>query len=129
MTVRVALRCSWEDCAPPMTRSVRREFIASMHRALGFSKAGSFTVLPGNFQSSPVTGSLEYECYRDRCAPCGKWMRLTEARLAADMTTTDATTRATAVEEAIRTRIVKKRQWRNTCILAREKNWAVCAMA
>ena len=40
----------------------------------------------------------------------------------------DAAAWAAAEEEAICTRIVKKRQRRNTCALARERNWAVRAM-
>ena len=44
------------------------------------------------------------------------------------MATEEAEARAAVEEEVIRARIVKKRQWRNMCALAREQNWAVCAM-
>ena len=57
-------------------------------------------------------------------------IRAAEARIATEMAAVeaaDATPRAAAEEEAIRTR--KKWQRRNTRTLAREKNRAVCAMA
>ncbi|KAE8789877.1 hypothetical protein D1007_35840 [Hordeum vulgare] len=58
-------------------------------------------------------------------------VRVAEAYIAAEMAeaeAVDAAARATAQEEAICARIFKKRQWRNTCALAREQNRAIREM-
>ena len=132
MAVRIALRRSREDSARPTDGSVRRDAIASAHRALGSSGAGSSRSRPEHL-SFPITGRAEYESHRERAARRGKErIRAAEARIAAEMAAAeaaDAAARAAAEEEAIRARIVKKRQRRNTRALAREQNRAVRAMA
>ena len=117
MAVHIALCCSWEDNARPKDESVRRDAIASTYWVLGSSGAGSLRSWQPEHLSFPITGRADYESHRDQCACRGKErIRAAEARLAADM----ATARADAEEEAIRARIVKKRQRRNTRALARE---------
>ena len=132
MAVRIALRRSREDSARPTDGSVRRDAIASAHRALGSSGAGSSRSRPEHL-SFPITGRADYESHRERAARRGKErIRAAEARIAAEMAAAeaaDAAARAAAEEEAIRACIVKKRQRRNTRALAREQNRAVRAMA
>ena len=124
MAVRIALRRSREDSARPTDGSVRRDAIASAHRALGSSGAGSSRSRQPEHLSFPITGRADYESHRERAARRGKErIRAAEARIAAEMAAAeaaDAAARAAAEEEAIRARIVKKRQRRNTRVLARE---------
>ena len=121
MAVRIALRRSREDSARPTDGSVRRDSIASAHRALGSSGAGSSRSRPEHL-SFPITGRADYESHRERAARRGKErIRAAEARIAAEMAAAeaaDAAARVAAEEEAIRARIVKKRQRRNTRALA-----------
>ncbi|KAE8810904.1 hypothetical protein D1007_12253 [Hordeum vulgare] len=47
----------------------------------------------------------------------------------AEAMATDAAARAAVEEEAIRARILKKRQRQSTCALVREQNWVIREMA
>nr|XP_040255115.1 MEIOTIC F-BOX protein MOF-like [Aegilops tauschii subsp. strangulata] len=70
------------------------------------------------------TNEADYESYRERAARRGKErIRAAEGRIAAKMAAAEAAdvaAWAATEEEAIHARIVKKRQRRNTCVLARE---------
>ena len=103
MSVRIAL-CSREDNTRPTDGSVRHDAIASTHGALRSSGAGSsWSQKPENL-SFPITGRENYESHRN------------------DAEAADAAAWAAAEEEALRARIVKKRQRRNMRALAREQN-------
>ena len=123
MAVRIALRRSREDSARPTDGSVRRDAIASAHRALGSSGAGSSRSRQPEHLSFPITGRAEYESHRERAARRGKErIRAAEARIAAEMAAAEAADEvagAVAEEEAIHARIVKKRRRRSTRALAR----------
>uniref|UniRef100_A0A453K4Z2 Uncharacterized protein n=1 Tax=Aegilops tauschii subsp. strangulata TaxID=200361 RepID=A0A453K4Z2_AEGTS len=99
---------------------------------LASSGAGSSWSRPEHL-SFPITGRAEYESHRKWAAHRGKErIRAAEARIVTEMAAAeaaDAAVRAAAEEEAIRARIVKKRQQRNALGLAREQNRAVRAMA
>ena len=124
MAVHIPLRRSQEDSARPTNGSVRRDSIASSQWALGSSGARSSRSQLAENLFFPITGRADYEYHQDRAARHGNEMiRAAEARIAAKMAAAeaaDAAARAAVEEEVVRTRIVKKRQRRNTCALARE---------
>ena len=72
MAVRIALRRSREDSARPTDGSVRRDAIASAHRALGSSGAGSSRSRQPEHLSFPITGQADYESHRVRAAAGGR---------------------------------------------------------
>ncbi|KAE8788881.1 Pyrophosphate-energized vacuolar membrane proton pump [Hordeum vulgare] len=84
-------------------------------------------------RADPSIGSTDFKSHRERATRRGnERIRIAEAYLAEEMSeveAVDAAARAAAHEEAIRARILKKRQRRNTRALAREQNRAVREMA
>ena len=108
MAVHIALHRSWEDSARPTDGSVLRDTIASAHRALKSSDAGS-SQSRSEHLSFPITGRAEYESHQERAARRGKErIRAVEACIVVEIAAADAAAQAAAEEEAIRARIVKK---------------------
>ncbi|KAE8820692.1 E3 ubiquitin-protein ligase XB3 [Hordeum vulgare] len=111
-----------------MGGSVRRDSIASTRRVLGFSWAGSSK----SRRADPSTRPMDFKSHQEWAARHGKErIRIVEAYLVEEMAeadVADAAERAAAEEEAIRARVLKKRQRRNPRALAREQNRVIHEM-
>ena len=80
---------------------MRRDALASAHRALGSSGAGSLWSRQPEHLSFPITCRADYESHWKRAAHCGKErIRAAEARIAADMAAAAAQAEDTAVQAA-----------------------------
>ncbi|KAE8800571.1 Pyrophosphate-energized vacuolar membrane proton pump [Hordeum vulgare] len=84
-----------------------------------------------SWRADPLAGPADFESHRERSSRHGKErIRIAEAYLTEEMTeAADAAARASAQEEAIRARILKKWHSHNTRTLAHEQNRVVREMA
>ncbi|KAE8784876.1 hypothetical protein D1007_41493 [Hordeum vulgare] len=84
-------------------------------------------------RADPSIGPANFESHREQVVRHGKeWIRIVEAYHAEEMAVAeaaDAAVSAATEEEAIRARIFKKRQRRNTCAVAGKHNRTVHEMA
>ncbi|KAE8800344.1 E3 ubiquitin-protein ligase XB3 [Hordeum vulgare] len=126
MVVYIALRRSSEDNARLRAGSAHRDSIESAQRMLGFSGAGSSSSSRVGNLPFPITGLIDFDPTGNMLPCCGKEkIRTVDACLVEEMAAVeaaDAAAQATAMEEAIRACILKKRQQRNMRALAREHN-------
>lgn len=102
MAVHIAFFCTHKDSALPTGGYVRRDPIVSAQRALGSSRAGSFT----SRRADPSTKPVDFE---SRASHRGKIVKAYLTEEIAEGEAADAAARATAQDEAIHAHIFKKR--------------------